>query len=396
LRRFAVARGGHVVITFTLATVPLIGFVGAAIDYSRATSARAAMQAAADSTALMLSKDAQTLTTAQLSQKANDYFNAMFIRPEVSNVTITQNFSSPQPGTYNLAISVTGKLETTLTRVVGHQQMGISTTGEVTWGVKKLELALALDNTGSMAQAGKMTALKTAAKNLLTTLKNAAKDPDDVKVAIIPFDRFVNIGTSFKDEFWIEYTSSIKKSNWDGCVTDRDQPYDVQDTTPTNSNTDTYFRVADCGSLAMALPLTNDWTALNAKIDQMQPAGNTNVTIGLVWAWHALTTNLPYTQAVAPAPNRDKVIIVLTDGDNTENRWSTSQSSIDKRTAAVCANVKAANIKVYSVRVINGNASLLQNCATNPSMYYDVQQASQLNAVFSAIAQNLANLRIAK
>ena len=29
-------------------------------------------------------------------------------------------------------------------------------------------------------------------------------------------------------------------------------------------------------------------------------------------------------------------------------------------------------------------------------MYYDVQQASQLNGVFSAIAQNLANLRIAK
>jgi hypothetical protein len=29
-------------------------------------------------------------------------------------------------------------------------------------------------------------------------------------------------------------------------------------------------------------------------------------------------------------------------------------------------------------------------------MYYDVQQASELNVVFSAIAQNLANLRIAK
>jgi hypothetical protein len=27
-------------------------------------------------------------------------------------------------------------------------------------------------------------------------------------------------------------------------------------------------------------------------------------------------------------------------------------------------------------------------------MYYDVQQADQLNGVFSSIAQNLANLRI--
>jgi hypothetical protein len=73
-----------------------------------------------------------------------------------------------------------------------------------------------------------------------------------------------------------------------------------------------------------------------------------------------------------------------------------SSSAIDARTALTCANIKAANIKVYAVRVINGNANLLKSCASNPTMYYDVQQASQLNDVFSAIAKNLANLRIAK
>jgi hypothetical protein len=46
--------------------------------------------------------------------------------------------------------------------------------------------------------------------------------------------------------------------------------------------------------------------------------------------------------------------------------------------------------------VIDGNAELLKSCATSPNMYFDVQQASQLNDVFTAIAQNLANLRIAK
>jgi hypothetical protein len=48
------------------------------------------------------------------------------------------------------------------------------------------------------------------------------------------------------------------------------------------------------------------------------------------------------------------------------------------------------------VRVINGDAALLQGCATNPTMYYDVQQADQLDNVFSSIAQKLANLRITK
>jgi hypothetical protein len=48
------------------------------------------------------------------------------------------------------------------------------------------------------------------------------------------------------------------------------------------------------------------------------------------------------------------------------------------------------------VRVINGNASLLKDCATKPDMYYDVQNAAQLSSVFSQIAKNLANLRLAK
>jgi hypothetical protein len=151
-----------------------------------------------------------------------------------------------------------------------------------------------------------------------------------------------------------------------------------------------------------AMPLSTDWTALNSKVDEMSPNGNTNVTIGLVWAWHALTTGLPYAEAAAPAPNLDKVLIILTDGDNTEawdninSKKITTSSKIDERTALVCSNIKAANIRIYAVRVINGNATLLRNCATNPTMYYDVDQASELNSVFSAIAQNLANLRIAK
>jgi histidyl-tRNA synthetase len=113
-------------------------------------------------------------------------------------------------------------------------------------------------------------------------------------------------------------------------------------------------------------------------------------------------------EGAAPKADLDKVIILLTDGDNTANRWddtndatNSSQAAaivakIDKRTQKACENVKAANIKLYTVRVINGNADLLQNCASSPDMYYDVQNASQLNEVFSAIATNLANLRIAK
>ena len=97
-----------------------------------------------------------------------------------------------------------------------------------------------------------------------------------------------------------------------------------------------------------------------------------------------------------PKPDLDKAIILLTDGDNTQNRWSTTQSSIDTRTTLACNNVRVANIKVYTIRVIDGNSALLKSCATKTSMYFEVAQASQLSPVFAAIAQDLANLRIAK
>ena len=143
------------------------------------------------------------------------------------------------------------------------------------------------------------------------------------------------------------------------------------------------------------MSLSYDWTALNAKVDAMTPTGNTNVTIGMALAWQTLSPVAPF-NAPAAAPSLEKVLILLTDGDNTQNRWSSSQSSIDSRTQKACDNAKANNIQVYTVRVIDGNASLLQGCASNPNMYYGVSQASQLDSVFSSIAQKLANLRLSK
>jgi Flp pilus assembly protein TadG len=399
---FADRRAGVAPI-FALGLVPLIGSVGAAVDYSRASAARTAMQASLDATALMLSRDAATMTPDQISTKATSYFNAQFNRPDTANVTVTATLASPQAGSFTLNVAASGNVPTTFTKLLGQDKVDISSSADVKWGIKKLEVALALDNTGSMAQSGKLTQLKTAAHNLLTTLQAAAKQLGDVKVAIIPFDTSVNIGTGYKDEFWIDYTvKSIQKSQWNGCVIDRDQSNDVMDTTPVSGSVHTLYPASQCGKLTSLMPLTDvldptGYTNLNSKIDAMQASGNTNVTIGLVWAWHALTPSLPLTEASDPDPIKlDKVIILLTDGTNTQNRWSSSESSIDARTSAACANVRAASIQVYTVRVIDGNTTLLQSCATKPSMYYDVQQASQLNSVFTSIAQTLANLRIAK
>src|SRR5262245_38431468 len=168
------------------------------------------------------------------------------------------------------------------------------------------------------------------------------------------------------------------KSNWTGCVNDRDEPNDILDTTPTTDPA-TWYPAVNCKTAAIQ-PLTSDWTALGTRVDSMRAYGTTNMTIGMVWAWHALTPSEPLTEAT-PAAGVAKYIVVLTDGTNTESRMYTNSARVDERTKAVCANIKAAGIKIYTVRVMNGNATLLQNCASAAGMYSSVTQASQISTV---------------
>src|ERR1700712_3016392 len=91
---FRSANGGNIAITFALVTLPVVGTVGFAVDYSHANSVKAAMQAALDSTALMVAKDAATVTSAQLQTNAANYFNALFTRPEATSVAITATYTA--------------------------------------------------------------------------------------------------------------------------------------------------------------------------------------------------------------------------------------------------------------------------------------------------------------
>jgi hypothetical protein len=89
----------------------------------------------------------------------------------------------------------------------------------------------------------------------------------------------------------------------------------------------------------------------------------------------------------------------MTDGLNTQNRWYTSQTSIDSRQATTCTNVKAAGIVLYTVQVNTGGdptSTLLQNCASDPSKFFLLTSANQMVATFTQIGTALSNLRIAQ
>src|SRR5664280_1262500 len=192
LRAFRVAHAGNVAITFAFATLPIIAGVGFAVDYSHANAVKVALQAALDSTALMISKEASTDTSSQLQTNAQKYFLALFTRPEAKNVTVTASFTTD--GGTAVVMNATADVPTSLLGIIGYGTITVATSSTAKWGSNLLRVALVLDNTGSMADAGKMSALQSATKSLLTQLQTAVTNAGDVYVSIVPFVKDVNLG----------------------------------------------------------------------------------------------------------------------------------------------------------------------------------------------------------
>jgi Flp pilus assembly protein TadG len=215
LQRYRFDQGGNVILTFTLALIPIMGAVGAAVDYSRANSDKAAMQAALDATALMLSKTASTLTTSQIDTNATNYFNALFNRKDVTNIAVTSSYTSS--GGSQILLNATGTVPTTIIKIMGMSNMTINASSTVKWGNSRLRVALVLDNTGSMAQYGKLSALKNATTKLLSQLQSAATQTGDVYVSIIPFVKDVNVDPVKYSQTWVDWgqPASNPTSGWE-------------------------------------------------------------------------------------------------------------------------------------------------------------------------------------
>jgi len=157
-----------------LGAIPLFGSVGAAIDYSRANYARAAMQAALDAAAVMLSKEAQQLSDSQLTQKASDYFNANFVHPEVQKVAVTAVASSVTGGT-SVTMSATASVPTEFMGLMGFSKLAVSVNSGVVAVADGLGCVLSLDRSASGAITGQGgTSVALSGCSLYDNSRNAA------------------------------------------------------------------------------------------------------------------------------------------------------------------------------------------------------------------------------
>ena len=183
------------------------------------------------------------------------------------------------------------------------------------------------------------------------------------------------------------------------------------------------------------LPLTDVTTAsgktqvLNT-ISSMWPrdAGGTQVHIGMIWGWRALSSNGPFTPnnghplsySTASTTGWKKAIVLMTDGteewpatDNmtglgqiadgkigTSSSTSTAQTNLNTRLVNVCSNLAAnGNFIIYTIGLGSDGASntALQNCATTSNGgFFEAATPSNLQKVFNDIAKSLIALRLSQ
>ncbi|WP_419253756.1 hypothetical protein ACN2C6_00070 [Caulobacter sp. ErkDOM-YI] len=376
-RRLRASQSGAVAVQFAFLALPiaLLGF--GLLDMNRVSIQRQQLQDALDASTLFAAR-ANATTDAQIDTIGDAAFAA-----EIAGlgITVAASDSTFKGGADN---SVIGTVKSDLKPIIANlwTNADVSVTAQTT--VKRgqdapVELVMVLDTTGSMAGA-KLTTLKTAATSLVDKL--TADSAANVKIGVVPFGQYVNVGIANRNQSWInvpadyttttttkgtcttvstkttcqtqtyactKYTDGVPYSSTCSrsinCVTTPITP--VTTCTADKVTTNTYKFYGCVGSpaypknvndtdplrvypgfmnLTCATPftrLTSTVSTVKAAITALTATGDTYIPSGLAWGFNMLSAAQPLTDAAAydsTGLNRKprKAMVLMTDGANSK------------------------------------------------------------------------------
>jgi Flp pilus assembly protein TadG len=388
---------GNVAMMLGIAGVPLVLSVGVAVDMVRMNNTNTILQEAADAAALAGATSKKLDKPGEISALVQSYLSANNAPESVTSGIKIEQGKNPQTGGFRVKIS--GQVTTMFMALAGIKTMEVSGLSEVNLGVQGMEVALVLDNTGSM-QGAKLDSLKTAAKNLISILQAGKADYADLKFGLVPFSEYVNVGLTNGSASWLDKPSTLL--NWSGCVGSRTAPLDLQ----ADANGEKYPAITGGACPTPIAPLTNDTSMMVQEIDSMVASGGTYIPGGVLWGWNVLSSDAPFTEGKTAAENKvingRKVMVMMTDGTNTISPTYPMHDGTDAIQAnsnftALCSNVKAQNIEIFTVLFEEPSPvikSLMRDCASSPSNFFDATSGTSLISSFESIARELAGVRL--
>jgi Flp pilus assembly protein TadG len=276
LSRLWNCRNGNFAI-FSAALLPVL-FVSAgfAVDYVSLASARHELQNSVDAAVLAVSRK-------DVSNENRSAVFGQFLTAQLAtntNITLVDQRLEQTVGVNYIQTDARATASVPLAFMDKFIPNKVSVVSSTTFSTRSIEIAIALDNTGSMGSGG-ISALKEASHVLVDALGGINTSQQSLKVGLVPFVTSVNVKGEGFDKSWIDEDGdslyngwtfltdaqrSTRKSSgnsnadfgngayphhsnlfkwsgttWKGCVEARPAPYNTSLTAPDPSNPDTLF-----------------------------------------------------------------------------------------------------------------------------------------------------------
>lgn len=408
-RKFKDDLSGAIAVIFVIMAPVLIGIAGMSLDYSQAYLVKQRLAQALDAAAL--AGAASSTDEAEITQKVLDFFEANYPESELG-VTFVPTV---QVVGDEVRVSGTARYDTLFLKVLGIDNIDVAADTTVVREVQGIEVALVLDNTGSMSTNDNISALRTAASNFVYIMygidpdEGAAaspsaldsmvtRDPDYIKIGLVPYSTSVNVGRyglgktssgAYYDDPFVNnpknlaYTTSTTNTSWLGCVLELDYPEDTMDSEGPwdmyrycrNASDNPYCDLDRYGQVKQkpnyncpktpVTPLATSPTKLKNSINTMQANGFTYGNIGMVWGYRLISPEFPFREGVEWENQYwRKAIIMMTDGENTmHDKYSVygptqdhniTPDDLNDRFVEVCDNLKEQGAIIYTVTFYSG------------------------------------------
>jgi len=430
LKNFGANESGAVLPLLGIGLAAVVGVAGLGVDSARSQMVQSKLTAAIDAAGLAAGANISTTNAkAEVEKYVHSNFPPAYLGAKITWVDV-------QVSTDNsvIKVSATADVPTTFMNAFGFSKLTVEANNEIKRTNKGLELAMVLDNTGSMSD--DMDTLKSAANELLKSLYGSRTSIDNLYIGLVPFSQGVNIGSHRTS--WIDtaYKDSLHwgLTSWGGCVmarvaSGRDKTEDTPDKEKfkayywpdddDNNNWITNAKKIDdlkddeyAGNIGATIgpnkncpteitPLTRNRATIESAISAMQARGVTHINDGAVWGWYMLspdwrdkwggemdTLKLPLNYGTKLMV---KAMVLMTDGDNVINddaRGSygylyegllgttdrgTAEKRLDDRLKTVCKNMKNKGVLIYAVgfgSMSNSTLKMLRDNCASQPDYY--------------------------
>ena len=428
-KHFLSARGGN----FAIATAAVVSVLamgaGFALNVTQMTLTRSNLIQALDSAVTSTARD---LTTGKISEEDARPLILTFLQVNggtgfAAQERITLDSVVVDRSARTVTARAAVELDVAFALFGTGRTQRIEVESSALYSDKKIEVAMMLDVTGSMA-GQRIKDLQSAARNAVDTFLTGqdVKDPR-VRVAIIPYADAVNVGalahtvhveTSYTmaEPPRMDDPKAASASRPDNCGTERKGTHQFRDTSPMEAMVSRDVRLAFCPQATLQ-PLTADAAKLKSSINAFKASGHTAGAIGIQWSWYMLS---PKWADVLPAASRPlahdprgvaKFAILMTDGEfntafagvpngqNVRNQPVRSRDNAEK----LCAEMKKQGIEIFTIGFMLNQAgakTVMKNCASPDKgatkHYFETSSGAELDAAFQSIAANIERLAIVK